>query len=547
MALTFLFDIGLVIIVSAVLAYAVKFLRQPAMIAFVLAGILVGPAVLGIISSTEEITQLSELGIIFLLFSVGLELDFRRLRSVGFATLLGGAAQIALTFAIGFGAAALLGLTFLFAVCIGLMMAFSSTMIVAKILSEKDELNTMHGRIMIGILLLQDVVAVVVLPFLSAASPLLSPDFVLLVVLKGTGLFAAAIAANKFVFPRILEHAASRHELLFVTAMANCFFFIGISYFLGFSMAIGGFIAGLSMANFPYNVEIEGEVHALRDFFSILFFSSLGMQLNFLSLAGSLPLFIGLLLMLLFIKPAILAATYLLMGYGGRTAAYVGLGLGQTSEFMFIIAAELFMLGSVSREFYSLLVGVVVISIILTPYMIRSRHGFHAVFSRFGGGRVGRLIRPKSIRSLENVPEKLAGHVVLFGAHRMGGKVVDYLAARKEKFVVVERDPEIVKRLAGMGIYTVYGDAENDEVISRVAVDKAKLLVMTIPYADVTSYAIRKAKKHNPGLKVFARAHGPFDAEKIRRAGADMVIIPEVLSGEKVVQDIGRFLGRGKG
>lgn len=536
MAMPFLFDIGLIIFASAVLAYAARFLRQPVIIAYVLAGLIIGPAWLGLITNTDEIALLAELGIVFLLFSVGLELDFRRLKSVGFATLFGGSAQIILTFIIGVVAATVFGITGTLAVYIGLVMAFSSTMIVAKILTDRDELNTLHGRIMIGVLLLQDVVAVVALPFLSSITSFLSFDLAALIILKGISLFAIAILVNKFLFPRILDYAAKKHEILFLTAVANCFVFIGLSYSLGFSIAIGGFIAGLSMANFPYNVEIGGEVHALRDFFSIIFFSSLGMQLNFLAIGTYLPLFAVLMLMLLFVKPAILTATYLLLGYGGRTSSYIGLGLGQTSEFIFIIAAELFILGSITQEFYSLLVGTVVISILLTPYLLSTRNVFYNFISRF-------RILPKSIREIENPPEKiLENHTVLFGAHRMGDKIIEYLKSQKEKFVVVERDPEIVKKLGGRGIYIVYGDAENEEMMSKIFLGRAKLLVMTIPYADVTAYVVRKARILNPKIRIFARARDETDAEMIYKAGADIVIIPEIVSGENIVRKIEHFL-----
>jgi Kef-type K+ transport system membrane component KefB len=272
MALPLLFDIGIIILFSAILAYIARFLRQPIIIAYVLAGLIVGPVGLGIITNTEEITLLSELGIVFLLFSVGLEIDFRRLSHVGFATLVGGTLQVVLTFFIGFFVGMLFGLDSVLSIYIGLLLAFSSTMIVAKILADRNELNTLHGRIMLGILLLQDIVAVIVLPLLSNIEAIVSFEFVILILLRGLGLFAIALLLNKFFFPKILDYAAKKHEILFLTAIANCFFFIGVSYFLGFSIAIGGFIAGISMANFPYNIEIEGEVHSLRDFFSILFF-----------------------------------------------------------------------------------------------------------------------------------------------------------------------------------------------------------------------------------------------------------------------------------
>lgn len=542
MALPLLFDVGVIILVSAVLAYAARFLRQPVILAYVVAGLIVGPVGLGLITNAEEIALLSELGIIFLLFSVGLELDFRRIENVGFATLVGGTVQIILTFAVGFFAAVAFGMTSMLGIYIGLMMAISSTMIVAKVLTDKDELGTLHGRIMVGVLILQDIVAVIMLPMLSLylSMPVISLDVIVAVALKGLGLFAFAIIMNKFFFPKILDYAAQRHEILFLTAVASCFFFIGASYVLGFSIAIGGFIAGLSMANFPYNLEIEGEVHSLRDFFSILFFSSMGMQLSFVAIGNSLPFFITILLMLMFLKPAILAATYLLLGYGGRTAAYIGLGLGQTSEFVFIIAAELFRIGNITQEFYSLLVSMVVISIVTTPYMIAAKNMFYNFFSRFRLP-MSHLIHPKNIRDMENPPDALKHHTVLFGAHMMGEKIIYYLKGRREKFVVVERDPEIVKNLRNRGIYVLYGDAENEEMLSKIFLDNAKLLVLTIPYPDVTSFVVRKAKRINPGIRIFARAPDRVEAERIYKAGADVVIIPEYVSGDRFVQKIDHF------
>jgi Kef-type K+ transport system membrane component KefB len=288
MAFPILFDIGFIIIFSAILAYFARFLRQPAIVAYVVAGVLIGPVGLGLITNLEEINLLAELGIVFLLFSVGLEIDFRKFKNVGLAALGGGALQITVTFLLGFAVAFAFGLNQILGIYIGLLLALSSTMIVTKIMVDRDELNTLHGRIMLGILLLQDILAVVALPLLSNIEMFITFEFVASIILRGIGLFAIAILLNKFFFPRILDYAAERHEILFITAIGNCFFFIGASYILEFSIAIGGFIAGLSMANFPYNIEIAGETHALRDFFAIIFFST-GKRIHVHNSCGDVP------------------------------------------------------------------------------------------------------------------------------------------------------------------------------------------------------------------------------------------------------------------
>lgn len=547
MDISILFDLGFIIFLSAVLAYVARFLKQPLIIAYVLTGLILGPMGLGFITNTQEIQMLSELGIVFLLFSVGLEIDFRRFKHVGFAAFAGGVVQVALTFILGFAAAMAFGLDCILAVYMGLLLSFSSTMIVAKILSDKDELNTLHGRIMLGILLFQDIIAVVCLPLLKNMSLLVSMDFVSSIILRGLGLFAIAIILNKFFFPRILDYAAQRRDILFLTAVANCFFFIGASYILGFSLAIGGFIAGLSMANFPYNIEIVGEIHALRDFFSIVFFSSLGMQLNFWIIESMFPLFLTLLLLVMIAKPVILSLIYLFMGYGGRTSSYVGVTMGQASEFMFIIAAAMYTVGNITHEIYSLILSIVVISIVVTPYLSGGRDFFYEIFAKMDVRRIRHVIHPKSIAVLENPPEKvLENHTVLFGAHRMGEKIVQYLKDRGEKFVVVERDPEIVKSMARKGIYIRYGDAGNEDILKKIFLTKAKLVIITLPYADAASFVIKKTKRFNEKAKIIARAHTEFDAERLYKAGADIVIIPEFVSAEKIVRKVEHFL-RGKG
>jgi len=425
----------------------------------------------------------------------------------------------------------------------GLLLALSSTMIVTKILVDKDELNTMHGRIMLGILLLQDILAVVALPLLRDVGTFITFDFVASIVLKGVGLFAIAILLNKFFFPRILDYAAQRHEILFITAIGNCFFFIGASAVLDFSLAVGGFIAGLSMANFPYNIEIAGETHALRDFFAIIFFSTLGMQIDFGVIYSMFPLFISLLLFILIIKPLILSLIYLFMGYGGRTSNSIGIGLGQGSEFMFIIAIEMFILGKITQEFYSLLLSLVVISIVATPYFIKGRNRIYRIFSGMKVQRISHLIHPKSIHEIEYFPQKeLENHVIVFGSDRMGGRIVKYLKNKGEKFLVAERNPEIVKNLSSMGIYTVYGDADNDEILKKINLYKARLVILTIPYADISSFVIRKAKRFNKNVKIFARAHSEMDAERLYMAGADVVIVPEFVSAEKIIKKVEHFL-----
>ncbi|MBL7160954.1 MAG: cation:proton antiporter, partial [Candidatus Aenigmarchaeota archaeon] len=333
---TLLFDLGIVIIAATAVAYGARLLKQPLLVAYVLAGVIIGPIGLGLITNFQEITTLAELGVAFLLFTVGLEIDFKKLKEVGKATLTGGVLQIIITFIVGLFLGNVLGFDFILSIYAGLLVAFSSTMIVTKILIDRNELQSLHGRIMIGILLIQDIAVILALPLLTNVGGV-SFFFLGEIILKGLGLFAIAVLLNRFAFPRILDFAAGMREILFLTAVSVVFLFIGVSYFFGFSIAIGAFIAGIALGSFPYNLEIVGETRALMDFFSIIFFTSLGMSLNLAIISGMLIPFLVLLAAVLVLKPILLSIMYVFMGYGTRASSMVGVGLAQASEFSFIL------------------------------------------------------------------------------------------------------------------------------------------------------------------------------------------------------------------
>ncbi len=528
------FDIGLVIIIATIFAYFARGLRQPIIVGYVLAGVLVGPLCLGWITSPEEIAMMSELGIAFLLFTVGLEIDVQKLRSVGGAAVVGGLIQVALTFMAGFWFAGFFGFGNLIGIYMGLLFAFSSTMIVAKILADSHEVGTLHGRIMLGILILQDIIVVLAIPFLENISSIFSAEIVGMIVLKGLGLFCIGIVLNRFVFTRVLNYAARTKEVLFLTSVSTCFIFIGFAYALGFSIAIGAFIGGLAMAQFPYNVEVFGEMRSLRDFFAVVFFTSLGMQLNLFVMYSMFVPFIILLLAIMLLKPLVLSLIYMAMGYGGRTASAIGLGLGQASEFTFIIAAQGLLLGHFSQDFYSLLLSLMVVSIIITPYFMKYHYQIDDFFGRFG---IARRFTPHHVKKLQRKPEKrLGNHIVVFGHGVMGERVVNGLKEMRKKFVVVDHDPDVVRKLNSEGIYCLYGEADNEELLSESGIFRARTAIFTIPDIEEASLAIRKARRKNKKIKIFARAISQREKELLLESGADTIIIPKQLGATEVIR-----------
>ncbi len=554
MASPLLLDIGLIILIATLLAYFARILRQPLLVAYVVAGVIIGPMGLGVITNPEDINTLAELGIAFLLFTVGLEIDFKRLRSVGPASLVGALIQMGATFALGFGIAILMGLEPLIGVYLGLLMAFSSTMIVAKLLVDRNEIKTLHGRIMIGVLLIQDLLVIVVLPLMGNVGTVFSLEVAVMIIFRGLGLFSIAVVLNRYVFKRLLDYAARSHEILFLTAVAVCFAFIGLAVALDFPIAIGAFIGGIALAQFPYNMEIFGEMHSLRDFFSVIFFASLGMLLRPVDILGMFPLFISLLLVTVLIKPLILSLIYLFMGYGGRTASVIGLGMGQASEFSLLLAFQglaLMHFGVLSGAFldvFSVMVSVVIFSMILTPYLMNARNRIYNVFSkRFKVPFADGLGTPHHVKKLEKHPEsRLSNHIVVFGCDVMGGKIVDYLIERKKKLIVAEHNPEVIKELSEKGVYTMYGDADNEDLLSALGLYKARLAIVTIPDVEISGFVIGKAKRFNPGINIFARAHSEDEAEALYRAGADFVVVPDFVSGGTLIRKIEHFLSGGR-
>jgi CPA2 family monovalent cation:H+ antiporter-2 len=540
-----LFDIGIIIIIATMLSYVARLLKQPLLLAYVLAGVIIGPFGLGLIANSTDITLMAELGVAFLLFMVGLEIDFRKLKHVGKAVIAGGIFQILITFCIGFGLSALMGWDFVIGVYVGLLVAFSSTMLVTRLLIDKGELNTLQGRIMIGILIIQDLAVILVLPLLGNLGAVMSIELLSNIIIKGIGLFSIAVVLNRFIFPRVLDYAAKAREILFLTAISICFVFIGFSSVLGFSIVIGAFIAGLALGSFPYNLEIVGETHALMDFFSIIFFATLGMQFNLIAIQGMWPQFIILLAALLLIKPIILVLTYLVMGYGGRISSMVGIGLGQASEFSFILAAQGLALGhfAANPQIYTLIISAVLTSMVITLYLTKFRYKIYKFFLK-GKNIPGfrRLGFAHQVAGLGKEPDKISRHVVIFGADIMGSRIVNYLIRKGAKFIVAEHNPEKVKSLSSVGVYSVYGEADNEELLRSVGLYRAKLAVITIPEPDVACFIIKRAKRRNKNIQIFARAYTKQEKELLMKAGADYVIVPELVSGDKLIEKISKVI-----
>ncbi len=549
-------DIGLIIIVATIVGYLARLLKQPLIPAYILTGLIIGP-LLGLVEDSNMILTLSEIGIAFLLFVVGLELNLKKLRDVASISIFGGLMQFVLLFAFGFLIAATLGFLTIEATYVALIVAFSSTMVVVKLLSDKRELDTLHGRIIIGFLLMQDLIAIVALSILTTLNNF-SMAILVIALLKGVILLSVAVIASKFILPSLFKFAAKSQELLFLMALTTCFFssifanYIGqiiiyvfkIPFFNfvladsvlnllkpGFSIAIGAFIAGVSIANLPYNVEIIGKVKPLKDFFATIFFVSLGLELLLGEMRTILvPLIIFTLFVIIF-KPLLTMVICSLFNYKKRTSFLSSISLAQVSEFSLIIVAQGLILGHISKGVFSLTILLAIITIALTSYLIQFDNNIYVKLSVFL--QIFEKIGTRT-KKMEYIPEDKKTDIILCGYNRIGYSIVKTVQKMKKSLLIVDFNPDVIKRLIARKVPCIYGDIGDSEILERIGLNKAEMVISTVPEEQDNLLLIKKTKDVNKRALIFVTANQVDEALTLYDAGADYVILPHLLGGDHV-------------
>ncbi|MEI7961409.1 MAG: cation:proton antiporter [archaeon] len=570
-ALSLFIHIAEIVIAAAIVTLLLRRFKQPTHFTYIVAGILIGPLVLGgmhivlggskimlgIPEITPEITLLSTLGTAFLLFSIGIETNLKRLMNIGKTVLIGTVLQVIIVIAVTYLLTVPLGLlSGDQAIFIGVIVAFSSTMIVVKLLSDKNEINTLGGRIMISILLLQDFLVVFFYPILANISTINDPLVFGVILFKSIVLVFIALIANKFVFPKLFEIAAEEQEIFFLSSIATAFIFIGISFLLEIPIPIGAFIGGLALSTLPYNSEIFSKVRALRDFFLTIFFVALGAQLSFSFGNVPLALMIIITLIIFLIKPIVLFAITLLGGYGSRMGVRVGISLGQVSEFGFELAG----IGAVTltaagtavlpKDLFSFLITIIAVSMIVTPYLANSSSRIAQWFY----GEVEHL--PKSMRrkyfsrkllEIEAIPSKraLKDHIVIVGGGTVGRGLAKELI-RSHQVMIIDHDPEVVKQGVKDGLPYVYGTSESTALLDRLDLKQAKLLVITILDHREALRMVAAVKNIAPHLTIFATAHYFSDTSDLYKHKVDFVAMPSIMGGNVFLENISAFLEKGK-
>lgn len=527
--LLILSEIGIMLILAAFLAFIVRLFKQPLIPAYIITGILIGPLVFGLIENQELIISLSEIGVAFLIFTAGLEINFKKLKQVGKASTFGGVLQIVILFAMAFFISMGLGFVGKAPIYIGLVVTFSSTMVVIKLLYDKRELSSLHGRIIIGILLIQDIVAILALTILTT-------DFVLnsiLASLGKAGIFVVvAILLSKGINP-ILRKSAKNAELLLLVAISFLFLFSIGAVFAGLSLVIGAFLAGIALANSNFKTEISGNITPLRNFFAVMFFVALGMQLQLISKEYIILLMV-LLGLVIILKPLVIMFLIRIFGYKKRTSFLTGNSLAQTSEFSLVIATLGFGLGHISVGLFSTLILLTIITMSLTTYYIGYERKLFNLFS----WPLNIFNKFKSSNEELEYSIKDGKKIILFGCHRMGSLFLKDFQENKKDVIVIDYNPEIIASLIKKKIPCVYGDFINNEVLEKIEIRNAEMIISTIDDFEDNLLLIKKTKSLNSKAPIIVTTDRISSALELYKAGASYVILPQIIGAQKAFETI---------
>lgn len=526
-------QLAVVLLLSSFFGFLVLRLKLPLVVAYLLAGVSLSFAVLFDPSHSVVLEVLPEIGIAFVLFLIGMELDLREIKSLGKPIVVSAIGQIIVSTFVGFVIAQALGFALAESIFLGLGLAFSSTVVVVKMLLEKHDLNSLYGKLSIGILLIEDLVAIFALMMLTVSSSVLqvglqqSLPFVAL-TLKALGLFVLTFFLSKYVLEKIFSAVAKSVELLFLTAITWCFVFTSIAILSGFSVVIGAFLAGVALASSPYHLQIQGKIKPLRDFFVTLFFVYLGVQANPRDLLTAWPTILIFTIFALVLKPFLYMFILGRFGFRKHTLFQTSLNLSQVSEFSLVVLLVGVKLGSVTPKALSVMAIVAVASIIASSISIYYSRRIYTLVSPI----IGFFEHKTKTHFMEAVsPDGLDGHIVIIGAHRIGRPLVRYLSREKIPFIVMDFNPHIVEELKQKGANVIYGDIGDPDMYDSLHLEKAKLVVSTASNMNDNELLIEECKRRKSSAKILVRAVDNEHAKALKNLGADFVMQPEKVSG----------------
>lgn len=521
-------EISRLLVIATVVAGVMHFLRQPLVIGHIITGLLVGPAVLDLVQSQQTIHLFSNMGITLLLFIIGLGLNPKIIREVGKIAAVTGLGQILFTVALAFLVATSLGFSTVPAVFIAIAMAFSSTIIILKLLSDKRDTHRLYGKVATGFLLVQDVVAVTVLIVVAALARDQSLTAVLShTVVMGTAFIGAVALIAHYVLPRLKSFLASSQEFLFLFSIGWGFGVAAVAHSIDFSFEIGALAAGVALANSPYALEISSRMRPLRDFFIVLFFIVLGSELHLSSIgSGAWPALV-LSLVILIGNPIIIMTIMGILNFTRKTSFKAGLTVAQISEFSLILIILAREGGHISDSVVAMLTLVAMITIACSTYLIIYADTVYAWLAPYL-----KVFERKGVRSESEFTDEY--DVILFGLKSGSRTFLEGFQNLGSRFLVVDYDPEVVDMLTREGVDAVYGDANDTEFLEDLPIDKAKMVVVTATEFTVNATLVSHIGHKHPEVLVIAKAEEAYEAQQLYEMGASYVMMPHFLGSLEV-------------
>jgi len=545
------YELTALVVMAAAIGFCGVLLRQPMIVSFIAVGVIAGPSALNIVQSHEHIELLAELGIAVLLFLVGLKLDLKLIRTLGPVALATGLGQVAFTSAIGYLLGLALGLDTVTSLYVAVALTFSSTIIIVKLLTDKREVDSLHGRIAVGFLIVQDFVVVLAMMVLSAlgigaqageANSALTQ--IGSVLIYGLVMLVFVVLFIRYLATPLVSRVARSQELLITFAIGWATLLAAIGSQLGFSKELGGLLAGISLASTPFREAIVARLSSLRDFLLLFFFIALGTQLD-LSLLGS-QVFPALIFstFVLIGNPLIVMIIMGMMGYRKRTGFFAGLTVAQISEFSLIFMTMGVSLGHVTTDSLGLVTLVGLITIAMSVYMITYSHSLYSKLEHWL--RIFERKHPFREEALEKQPSSTQPYdVILFGLGRYGKAIAHFLQKEGFKLLAVDFNPDEVRRWSNLGHQVMYGDASDPAFVTDLSLQGVKWVVSAMPQHDigVTHEDPRLAlieglkQQHYTGGIAISTQH-EHDQQILKDKGATLVLLPFQDAAERAVERI---------
>jgi CPA2 family monovalent cation:H+ antiporter-2 len=521
--ITILRELIILLAVSLPITYLFHRAKLPALVGFLITGVLIGPYGAAVITETRVVERLADVGVVLLLFAVGLEFSIEDILKSSRQFFVGGATQVMLTIAAVAGIAVALHYPLPQAVFFGFLASLSSTAIVLKMYSDRAELDTAHGRLGTGILLFQDLAVVpmmLMLPVLSEAGAAggVTPLSVLTSLGKAVlGLVGVYIAARQIV-PFLLHQVIRlrNREMFFLLVVLLCLGTAWVTYSLGLSLALGAFLAGLIISESEYSHHIVVEITPFRDYFASIFFISIGMLLHTAYFRAHWPILVIMALLLITLKTGLITATAAMLRYPVRSSLLAGFGLAQIGEFSFLLAQQGASRGLMGQDVFQMFINTSILSMLATPFLIQA-----------GPWITARLPEITSGSTEKNAICPLTGHTIIAGYGLNGRNLAKTLKATYIPYVVLEVNADTIRKARQEGEPIIYGDITRKDVLMRAGVNCAKIIVFAISDNSATRIAIRMAREINPDIFILIRTRYAADVDELYQLGADQVIPEE--------------------